>query len=119
MRILVADTQVEVRSALRLLLEHESGIRVIGEAADDRDLVALAETVQPNVVLFDWELPGSSSAELLRELRFLCRHTTLMAMSWWPEVRQEALAAGADGFVSKPPEQLLRAVYTLGVEGET
>src|SRR4051794_34436376 len=109
MRVLLADDQADVRSALRFLLEQESGIHVVGEVAEVAALVAQNEPTQPDFVLLDWELPGAQSIDLLLALRAPYRSTIVIAISSRPEARQQALAAGADAFVSKgePPDRLL------------
>jgi DNA-binding NarL/FixJ family response regulator len=116
MRILLADDQPDVRSAMRLLLEQESAIDVVGETGKAQDLLSQAEIAQPDLVLLDWELPGSLAADLLDALRARCVQVKVVALSGRPEARQEALAAGIDAFVSKgdPPEYLLTAVHTFG-----
>jgi DNA-binding NarL/FixJ family response regulator len=118
MRILLADDQAQVLSALRLLLEQESAIIVVGETGKAQDLLSQAELSQPDLVLLDWELPGSLAADLLSALRACCVQVKIVALSVRPEARREALAAGIDAFVSKgdPPEYLLTAVHTFGEE---
>jgi DNA-binding NarL/FixJ family response regulator len=131
MRVLVADDQAAVRAALRRLLKEESGVSVVGEAVRAKDLLAQAKVIQPDLVLLDWELPGllttdfpgptSSSTMgearclLLDVLHALHSHPKVIALSGRPEVRQEALNAGADDFVSKgdPPERLLTALRAI------
>jgi DNA-binding NarL/FixJ family response regulator len=123
MRILIADDQACVRSALRLILEQEPEVTVVGEAADAAALFKQAKEMRPDMVLLDWELPGfvacypprSSEERLLSVLRTVTRCSHLVVMSGRPETRQSALAAGADEFVSKvdPPERLLEAVRAL------
>ena len=112
MRVLLADDQSKVRSALRLILEHQPDLNVLGEAVDAQGLLDWVRLVCPDVVLLDWELPGLPRHDLLSALRGLCPHLKVIALSGRPEARQAALAAGADAFVSKgdPPEQLLAAV---------
>jgi DNA-binding NarL/FixJ family response regulator len=111
MDVLLADDQPKVRSALRLLLEHEPEIDVVGEAVDATGLLDWARVANPDLVLLDWELPGFEQA-LLGELRELCPTVNVIALSGQPEARQAALSAGADGFVSKgdPAEHLLAAI---------
>lgn len=117
MRILIADDQAYVRSALRLLLEEQATAQVVGEAADAIGLLRLAELDAPDLLLLDWELPGLPAAHLLRLLHFERPLLRVLAMSSRPEAQTEALASGADAFVSKgdPPEQLLAAVERLNV----
>jgi len=112
MRVLLADDQSKVRSALRLVLEQQPGIHVLGEAVDTTGLLGWVKATRPDLVLLDWELPGLEANSLLPTLRQLCPHLKVIALSGRPEARGAALAAGADAFVSKgdPPEQLLAAV---------
>ena len=112
MRVLLADDQSKVRSALRLILEQQPDLNVLGEAVDAQGLLDWVRLVCPDVVLLDWELPGLPRHDLLSTLRARCPHLKVIALSGRPEARQAALAAGADAFVSKgdPPEQLLAAV---------
>ena len=112
MRVLLADDQAKVRSALRLLLEQLPGVEILGEAADTTVLLDWAKVACPDLVLLDWELPGLPAAALLRVLCYQCPNLRVIALSSRPEVRQAALEAGADAFASKgdPPERLLAAV---------
>jgi len=117
MRILLADDQPQVRSALRLLLEQEAGLTVVGEAGEIDDLVAQAEATRPDVILMDWELPDRRPRSgalhprraLVSALRSLCPQALLIALSGRPEAGRTAMEAGVDAFISKgdPPEILL------------
>jgi DNA-binding NarL/FixJ family response regulator len=129
MRVLLADDQAKVRSALRLVLEQQPGVSILGEAVDITGLLDWVKAACPDLVLLDWELPGleaagpstvlrqaqdgSSGQGLLSALRKLCPYLAVIALSGQPEARRAALDAGADAFVSKgdPPERLLAAVH--------
>lgn len=119
MRVLVADDQAKVRSAIRLLLEQAAEIKVLGEAVDATGLLDWVSVVCPDLVLLDWELPGRDAEELLGAIRGSCSRVKVVAMSGRPDAREEAVAAGADAFVSKgdPPERLLEAVRSCTCEG--
>ncbi len=112
MRVLLGDAQPKVRFALRVLLERQPGLVVEGEVNHARDLLARAEVVQPDLVLLGWGLPGLMAPDSLTALRQICPQVSIIALSERPEMRQVALAAGADAFVSKadPPERLLAAI---------
>jgi DNA-binding NarL/FixJ family response regulator len=112
MQVILADDQAKVRSALRLLLEHQPGVEILGEAVDTTGLLDWAKAACPDLVLLDWELPGLPAATLLPLLHDHCPDLRVIALSSRPEVRQAALDAGADDFVSKgdPPERLLIAI---------
>ncbi len=123
MRILLADDQAEVRSALRLLLEHEPELEVVAEAEEAGVLLAQARAVRPDVVLLDWELPGVMAAVpgprpraiLMAALHEIHPGLSVVSLSGRPEARHTALAAGSDGFVCKgdPPDHLLAALRLL------
>lgn len=115
MRVILADDDRNVRSALRLLLEKELEFEVAGEAADGKDLLVEAGSAEPDLVLFDWELPGLKTAEMVSELRECCPRAILISLSGRLEARQAALGAGVDAFVSKgdPPERVLDVLHRV------
>jgi DNA-binding NarL/FixJ family response regulator len=112
MRVLLADDEVRVRFALRVLLQQQPGVELAGEAVRASDLLDALAVVRPDVLLLDWELPGSGGRQLMAALRSVCPRLPVIALSGRPEVRREALAAGADSFVCKsdPPDCLLSAL---------
>ncbi len=112
MRVLLADDQVQVRSALRLLLEQEPDFQVIGETADATGLLLAAAEKTPDLLLLDWELPGLPGAQLHRLLLYERPLLKIIVMSSRPEAEQIALAAGAHAFLSKsePPERVLAVI---------
>ena len=116
MRVLLADDQAELRSAVRLYLDEQVDIDTVGEAADLGALQQLLGSLIPDLILLDWELPGMrrlvDKTGLLRALRKNNPHLQIIVLSGRPEAGRSALAAGANAFVSKadPPEQLLAAL---------
>ncbi|MGD2207169.1 MAG: response regulator transcription factor [Anaerolineae bacterium] len=118
-RVLLADDRPKVRSALRLLLEHQPDIEILGEAVDTTGLLDWVRLVCPDLILLDWELPGLPASALLPLLHYRRPGLRVIALSGRPEVRQTALAAGVDAFVSKgdPPEQLLKTLRAVGARG--
>lgn len=128
LRILVADDQWDVRSALQLLLSHETGILIVGQAQDALELSNCLKQTSPDLVLFDWELPGldtpgaqgrsSSDQEpqiTIDDLREQFPGVKLIALSCRLEARAEALAGKIDAFISKvdPPEVVLQTLNSL------
>ncbi len=121
MRILLADDNPEVRSALRLLLEHEEGLQIVGEAHDVRSMLEQLSSRPFDVVLLDWELPTVRSLHLLRVMRYLRPDVRVVALSGRLNARGESLSAGADAFVSKgdPPTALLSVLRDWVKERKT
>lgn len=120
MQVILADDQAKVRSALRLLLEHQPDVKILGEAVDTTGLLDWVTAMCPDLVLLDWELPGLPAATLLPLLHDYCPALRVIALSVQPESRQAALDAGADAFVCKgdPPEQLLIAMHEVDGKNE-
>jgi DNA-binding NarL/FixJ family response regulator len=126
-QVLVADSHVTVRLALRRLLAEEPDLCLAGEAVRGRDLLAEAQSLQPDVVLLEWELPGLPPAgdgcavvsqplrTLFYQLHASAPHLQVVVLSGWPQAQTAALLAGADAFVStgSPPQVLLSTLRTL------
>jgi DNA-binding NarL/FixJ family response regulator len=119
MRVIVADDQPEVRSALRLLLEEKPGIDVIAEVRNSKELLRQVKLESPELVLLDWELPGAKPEELISSLHSLSPVLSVVALSSRPQMRQAALDAGARDFVckSEPPERLMATLDKCREEG--
>jgi DNA-binding NarL/FixJ family response regulator len=116
-RIFLADDELNVRQALRSLLE-QAGFTVVGEACDAESLLAQVCISPPDVILMDWELPGLRAQHFIRTLHGYCPGTKVIALSAQPDARPNALALGVDAFVSKgnPSDELLRAVRLITLE---
>jgi two-component system response regulator DesR len=109
MRILVADNDARVRTALQTLLAQEPGLVMVRESSDLGSIAAQFKDFRPDVLLLDWELPGRPAAALLVAMGTCDVRSRIIVLSKRPESEDAALAAGADGFVSKsePPERFL------------
>ena len=83
--ILLADDQPQVRSALRLLLEQEDQVRIVGEAENAMDLLEQTREVHPHTILVDWELPGLPSSRRLSAVRQTYPGARIIALSSHPE----------------------------------
>jgi len=114
-RIYLADSQLEERSALRLLLS-DLKMEVVGEAADWSTTLAQAPISRADMLLVDWELLPNSPTAALGKLRKACPTALVIILISHLDARQQAaLSAGADAFISKGemPERVaerLRAV---------
>jgi DNA-binding NarL/FixJ family response regulator len=115
MRVLVADSDPRVRTALHMLLKVEPELAIIGESTNASCLLAKAEELEPDLVLLDWELPGNSITALIERLRKAESPCRVIVLSRRPEAEQAALTVGADAFVSKtdPADSLLDTLHSL------
>ncbi len=118
-RVLIADDQPLIRSAVASLLRHESDIEVVGEAPDGAEAVAIARRERPDVVVMDLRMPGIdgiAATRLLRAETELGGSRVLVLTTFEDEENVlAALRAGASGFLGKgvDPEEIVRAVRTV------
>ncbi len=114
--VLVADDQQLVRAGLRLIIDGEPGMRVVGEAGDGVEAVDLARKRAPDVVLLDIRMPSMDGLTAARRIiaQTACRVLLLTTFDA-DEYVFEGLRAGASGFLLKdlPPEQLCWAVRSI------
>lgn len=118
--VLLADDDPEVRQALRLLCEQALDLTVAGEAKRVEELLLELPTLQPDIILLDWELPGKPavSADLLTHIRRL-HPAKIIILGGRPETQQDALAAGAEAFIYKgdSPDKLLSLLPSVRSTG--
>jgi two-component system response regulator NreC len=102
-RVLIVDDHAVVRSGLRHVLESAPGIEVVGEAADARHAIFEARTTQPDVVLMDVVMPGTSGIHAIPEVLKDAPETRVLILSMQddPHYVREAFAAGATGYILK------------------
>lgn len=112
--VLIADDHTIVRSGVRLLLEAESDIRVVGEALNGREALELAEALQPDVVLMDITMPELDGLEATKQLksRFPNINVLVLTMHRSDDYFFEMLKAGASGYILKGAKtsELINAV---------
>ena len=116
-RVLVADDQEIVRTGLRMILDAQPDIEVVGEAADGRAAVALARELRPDVCLFDIRMPDMDGIEATRQLAGpgVDDPLAVVVITTFDldEYVHGALKAGARGFLLKDagPELLVQAIH--------
>lgn len=103
MRVMLADSQSDVRYALRVLLQlvRELSAEVVAEVIDASSLYRSLETTNADLLLMDWSLPGLPIEDRLARVQQTQPDLHIIILSGRPEFKQAALDAGADAFVSK------------------
>ena len=102
-KVLVVDDHAVVRSGIRLLLEAEEDIEVVGEAGTAEEGVRAARLEKPDVVLLDVVMPGKSGIEATPDIRAAAKSAAVLVLSMQddPSYVREAFASGASGYVLK------------------
>jgi DNA-binding NarL/FixJ family response regulator len=111
--VFLAEGETHVRAALRLTIEFQGRIAVVGEADHPESLLAQVCQNPPDVILLDWNLPGLHPQRLIRILGEHCPHTRVVATSVKPEHEKAAREYGVDGFLLK---QLTPEAFIAGLE---
>jgi two-component system response regulator NreC len=113
-RLLLVDDHAVVRSGLRMLLENERDVEIIGEAASAREAIEAATRLNPNVILMDIGLPDLSGIDATREIKKRLPEVAIVALTIHEDEEYffKMLEAGATGYVPKraAPEELLTAI---------
>jgi DNA-binding NarL/FixJ family response regulator len=116
-RVVLADDQEMVRAGLRMLLDFQPDLEVVGEAADGLAAVEVVTRTRPDVVLMDVRMPRCDGIEAARRIVAALPETAVVVLTTFDDDASlaEALRAGVSGFLLKvaPPEQLLHAVRTV------
>jgi DNA-binding NarL/FixJ family response regulator len=118
-RVVLADDQALVRLGLRVLLDTEDGVEVVGEAADGREAVEVVRRERPDVVLMDVRMPVLDGIEALRAITaepgLAATRVIVLTTFEIDEYVFDALRAGASGFLIKDtePAELLRALRVV------
>jgi DNA-binding NarL/FixJ family response regulator len=101
--VVICDDKEGFRRLVAIVLGLAPGIEVVGEAGDGREAIALAERLQPNVLLLDVAMPEMDGLEALPRVREVSPATRVVMLTGVTadSVRRRALAAGASAFIEK------------------
>ncbi len=120
-RAVVVDDHAVVRSGIKLLLEREDDLEVVGEAGNGKDAIFAVRALKPDVILLDVVMPGESGIDVLPSLLKESPQTKVLVLSMQddPSYVREAFAAGASGYVLKEAadEEVVAAVREIANGG--
>jgi len=116
-RVVIADDHGIVRSGVRMLLERQPDIEVVGEASDGAEARDLAIRERPDLAILDVKMPKLTGLQATREIREHAPEVAVLILSMYDDERYlfEALKAGASGYVLKAQadEDLMAAVRAI------
>lgn len=116
-RVLIVDDHAVLRQALRMLLENQQEVEVVGDAQNGREALDAVEKLHPDVVLMDMVMPGLNGLEATRQIRRRAPKAKVLILTGYMEDEQilAALRAGASGYVVKKSDvqELLLGIQTV------
>ena len=121
LRVFLADDHAVVREGLRSLLNAQTDMEVIGEAADGQAAVDAAAELRPDVIVMDISMPKMGGAEATKLLKGLCPDAKIVALTVHEDrtYLRQLLESGVSGYVLKraAAEELVHAVRTIAAGG--
>src|SRR4029077_13213874 len=116
-RVLLVDDHQLVRTGLRLLLEQQADLNVVGEASDGREAVSLTKSLRPDVVVMDVAMPSLSGIEAAHQITQAQPEVALVMLSMHSDESYvlRALRSGAKGYLLKDSAEsdLILAVHAV------
>lgn len=102
-KVVIADDHAVLRSGLRLLLEKQADLSVVGEASSGLATLALAEELQPDLIILDLSMPGLGGLDALPSLRRIAPQAKILVLTMHddPQYLHKVLAEGASGYILK------------------
>ncbi|MEZ4593193.1 MAG: response regulator transcription factor [Chloroflexota bacterium] len=116
-KLVLADDHAVVRSGLRMLLQAQPDMEIVGEAESGKEALALVRSLQPDVILMDIQMPGMNGIEATRQIKEAGADTAVLALTMHEDDQYffEMLQAGASGYLPKraAPDELVQAIRTV------
>lgn len=102
-RVLLADDHAILRAGLRMLINAQPDMKVVGESTNARETIELVRQLDPDVLTLDLTMPGGGSIKLIEQIRQECPHTRVLVLTMHddPAYLRAALAAGGAGYLVK------------------
>ena len=115
-RVLIADNSPAILGGLSGLLQLYPDFEVVGTARSGPEAAEKARTLLPDVVIMDARMPEVDGVEAIRAIKQASAAVGVLSLSIFADSMEEAVAAGADGFLPKDcdPEQLLSELRQIG-----
>ncbi|MCC6607709.1 MAG: response regulator transcription factor [Anaerolineae bacterium] len=116
-KLVLADDHAVVRSGLRMLLQAQPDMEIVGEADSGAQALAQVQKLHPDIILMDIQMPGMNGIEATRQIKEVCGETAVLALTMHEDDQYffEMLQAGASGYLPKraAPDELVHAIRTV------
>jgi len=122
LRIMLADDHETVREGLKMIVNAQDDMEVVGVAADGREAIARAQELQPDILVMDISMPKLNGLKATQKLNEVCPHVKVLTLSRHADdgYIRELLAAGAWAYVLKQsaPSELIHAIRAVAAGGK-
>lgn len=122
LRILVAEDHETVRQGIKMIVNAQPDMEIVGEAGDGRTAVSEAVRLRPDILLMDISMPQLNGLQATKKLKECCPEVKVLTLTRHKDgsYLQQLLGAGASGYVLKqsPPEELLHAIRAIASGGK-
>lgn len=119
--IVIADDHAMMREGIKKLLEYDGTIKVIAEAADGNECLKILDTIHPDILLLDINMPVKNGIEVLKEIRQKDKELKVLILTVHNEVEYlvKAIDIGVNGYILKDSEssELKKAIFAI-ISGE-
>jgi two-component system response regulator NreC len=116
-RLILVDDHDVVRTGVKTFLEKQPGLQVVGEAGSGEQAIAIANELNPDVIVMDITMPGMDGLEATRHIKSLCPECRVLALTVHEDKQYffEMLAAGASGYITKQAaaDELVAAIRVV------
>ena len=116
-KVLIVDDQKMIREGLKALIKTEPDLEVVGTASNGEDSIKLVETLQPDIILMDMEMPGMDGVTATRQICDKFPHIKILVLSTFDtqEYVARSLSSGAMGYLLKgtPAKELTNAIRSV------
>lgn len=116
-RVIIVDDHAIVRAGMRMLIESDNEIEIVGEGETGAEALQMAHDLEPDIVVMDVTMPEMDGIEATRRIKEETPNVAVLAVTIHegPDYFFQMLQAGSSGYVPKraAPEDLLRAIHTV------
>lgn len=122
LRILLAEDHETVREGIRMIVNAQADMEVVGEASDGREAVARAAELLPDIVVMDVSMPHLNGLKATEKMQQVCPQVKILTLTRHTDdgYLQQLLRAGASGYVLKQsaPTEMIRAIRAIASGGK-